>query len=112
MKYPGNKIYSPYHCMLLPQSINNMLINKPNKRGLPNGISFSNNFYHVKYSGLDFGKYETLEEAFAVKARVKEKSIQDKAISMRDILPNDVFEIIMNYKVLIENDKNYVEIAS
>ena len=37
--YPGNKIYSPDTCILVPQRINLLFMNKPNKRGLPNGIS-------------------------------------------------------------------------
>ena len=38
IKYPGNKLYSPYHCILVPQRINMLFSNKLNKRGLPNGI--------------------------------------------------------------------------
>ena len=36
IKYPGNKLYSPYHCVLVPQRINMLFSNKRNKRGLPN----------------------------------------------------------------------------
>lgn len=36
--YPGNKIYCPDTCLLVPQRINMLFLNKPNKRGLPNGI--------------------------------------------------------------------------
>ena len=36
--YPNCKIYSPETCLLIPQRINMLFLNKPNKRGLPNGI--------------------------------------------------------------------------
>ena len=35
---PGNKKYCEEMCMLVPQRINMLFANKPNKRGLPNGI--------------------------------------------------------------------------
>ena len=41
--YPGNKIYSPCHCLLVPQRINMLFTNKKNKRGLPNGIKKDGN---------------------------------------------------------------------
>ena len=36
--FAGNKEYAPKKCMLVPQRLNMMFMNKPNKRGLPNGI--------------------------------------------------------------------------
>ena len=43
--YPGNKIYCPDTCLLVPQRINMLFLNKPNKRGLPNGIIKSSDKY-------------------------------------------------------------------
>jgi len=37
--YPGNKIYSPETCIFVPQRINMLFVNRPNKSGLPNGIT-------------------------------------------------------------------------
>ena len=64
--YPGNKIYCPDTCLLVPQRINMLFLNKPNKRGLPNGIIKSSDRYLVKYCGVEYGYENTLEEAFIV----------------------------------------------
>ena len=108
IKYPGNKLYSPYHCLLTPQRINMLFSNKPNKRGLPNGISRTNSGkYSAKYAGKDIGTYDTLEEAYANYAKVKEKKIKEVADEYKGIIPNKVYEALYDYKVDIRNDKNY-----
>ena len=108
LKFPGNKIYSPQHCILLPQSLNAMVINVPNKRGLPNGIFYSKGLYIAKYNNEKLGRFDNLYEAFDVRAKAKEDAIKQKANELKYILPDEVYQTVMNYKVLIENDKNYV----
>ena len=109
IKYPGNKLYSPYHCLLTPQRINMLFSNKPNKRGLPNGISRTNGGkYSAKYSGKDIGTYLTLEEAYAVYADAKKKAIVAVANEYKDKIPEELYNALLNYEIRIENDKNYV----
>lgn len=109
IKYPGNKLYSPYHCLLTPQRINMLFSNKPNKRGLPNGISRTNSGkYSAKYAGKDIGTYSTLEEAYSVYADVKKKAIITVANEYKDKIPEELYNALLNYEVRIENDKNYV----
>jgi hypothetical protein len=105
--YAGNKIYSPCHCLLVPQRINMLFLNKPNNRGLPNGIKLYKKGYLAKYNGEELGIYPTLEESYAVYANAKEKKIKEVADEYRGIIPERVYESLYDYKVRIENDKNY-----
>ena len=107
IKYPGNKLYSPYHCLLVPQRINMLFSNKPNKRGLPNGIYKNKNGYLAEYGEQKLGVYPTLEEAYAIYAMAKEKKIKEVANEYKGIIPKKVYEALYDYKVDIRNDKNY-----
>lgn len=106
--FPGNKIYSPDTCLLVPQRINMLLLNKPNKRGLPNGISKTKYGYSAKYNCVNLGIYNTLEEAFLHYTKEKEKKIQEVAQEYRNVIPAKLYTALMDYRVLLENDKNYI----
>ena len=105
---PGNKIYCEEMCMLVPQRINMLFANKPNKRGLPNGIEQYKHGFLVKYSGEDYGVKETLEEAFELYADKKKEAIINIANDYKDIIPHRLYQALLNYKVKIDVDKNYV----
>ena len=108
IKYPGNTVYSPQTCILTPQKINMLFMNKPNKRGLPNGIIERPNGYLARYNGKDYGVHKTLNEAYLRYATEKGKAIKSIADEYKDIIPQNVYEVLLNYKVDIRNDKNYV----
>lgn len=105
---PSNTIYSPETCLLVPQRINMLFANKPNNRGLPNGIHKEKNGYSAKYAHKELGTYKTIEEAYSVYAREKEKTIKRVADEYRDVIPEKVYQALYRYKVDIKNDKNYV----
>lgn len=105
--YPGNKIYSPYHCLLVPQRINMLFLNKRNKRGLPNGIRKEGDKYLAKYNQEDLGVTNTVEEAFELYAKRKKEEIVKIANEYKKIIPKKVYEALMNYEIRIENDKNF-----
>lgn len=108
--YPGNKIYSPDKCLLVPQYINELFTCKPKDNGLPVGISMSNSGKFVAtYNRKHLGTYPNLLEAYEVYAKAKETVIKRIANDFKEIIPNDIYEILMNYRVLIENDKNYMK---
>ena len=108
IKHPKCNEYAPKNCMLVPQRINMLFSNKPNKRGLPNGMYHSySGKYRVKYGGKELGVYPTLEEAYSVYANAKENKIKEVADEYKEIIPSDVYDTLVNYKVLIDNDKNY-----
>ena len=106
--YPGNKVYSPYTCLLVPQYINVLFINKTNQRGLPNGIIECKGGYLAKYDHKDLGIYNTVEEAYRIQTNKKKEEIIKIANEKKLELPNIVYEALLNYEFSVENDRNYV----
>lgn len=106
---PGNRIYSPDNCLLIPQKINVLFINKPNNRGLPNGIKKCVHGYSAKYNHNELGVYITLEEAYSVYTQKKKEEIIKVANEYKSIIPCKVYDAIISYEFKIENDKNYVD---
>lgn len=104
---PNCNLYSPENCLLVPQRINMLFMNRSNKRGLPNGIEKCVNGYSVRYNHKELGVYKTLEKAFEVYAAEKENAIKNIAEKYKDTIPQNVYGALINYKVDINNDKNY-----
>lgn len=104
---PGNKEYNPQNCMFVPQRINMLFSNKPNKRGLPNGITKIKSGYKAVYNTYIIGTYGTVEEAYIHYAEVKEYNIKEIAEEYKNKIPKRLYEALINYKVLLKNDKNY-----
>lgn len=107
IKFPGNSVYSPETCLLVPQRINMIFTNKANSRGLPNGIYHETSGYFAKYNTEELGVYTTLESAYDAYAKRKKEEIVKVANEYKDIIPNEVYQALLEYEVLIENDKNY-----
>lgn len=105
--YPGNKIYSPYTCILVPQCINALFINRKNNRGLPNGVVKYKSGYLAKYNHEELGIYGTVEEAYKVQTDKKKEEIIKIANEKRNELPDYVYEALLRYEFMIENDVNY-----
>ena len=95
-------------CMLVPQRINMLFANKPNKRGLPNGIVQYKHGYLVKYASEEYGIKETLDEAFELYADKKKEAIINIANEYKSVIPNKLYEALLSYEVRIDVDKNYV----
>lgn len=109
IKYPKNTVYSPYSCILVPQRINELFTCKTKENGLPVGISVSQSGKYVaSYNGKHLGTYSELEDAYKMYAKSKEAAIRKVANEYKGIIPDSTYEVLMNYKVLIENDKNYL----
>lgn len=106
--YRGNKIYAPDKCLLVPQKINMLFMNKPNNRGLPNGIEKQGNDYLAKYKHEHIGVYPTVEEAYYYQTKKKKEEIIRVANEYKTIMPDYVYEAILAYEFDIHNDKNYV----
>lgn len=105
---PNCNLYSPENCLLVPQRINMLFMNRQNNKGLPNGIEKCVSGYSAKYNHKELGIYKTLEEAFSVYASHKENAIKNIAEEYKNIIPQNVYKALINYKVDIKNDKNYV----
>lgn len=105
---PGNKEYHPDKCLLVPQRINMLFVNKPNKNGLPNGIMLADSKrYCAEYGGKYLGTYDTIEEAFENYAVEKERVIKEIADEYKEIIPTILYDALCRYKVDICNDKNW-----
>lgn len=95
---PGNKVYSPDKCLLVPQRINMLFMNKPNKYGLPSGISFTDSKkYHADYQGKGIGNFNTLDEAIQAHTDAKRKHIREVAEEYKEIIPVKVYDALMNW---------------
>ena len=105
---PGNKKYCEEMCMLVPQRINMLFANKPNKRGLPNGIVQYKHGFLVKYAGEEYGIKETLDEAFELYADKKKEAIINIANEYKSVIPNKLYEALLSYEGRIDVDRNYV----
>lgn len=106
--FPGNKTYSPDKCLLVPQRINMLFLNKPNNRGLPNGINRCAKGYSAKYNEEKLGVFSTLEEAYLIYTQKKKEAILNVANEYKDIIPSYVYDAVASYEFKIENDKNYI----
>lgn len=107
--YPGNKIYSPETCLIVPQGINMLFLNKPNKRGLPNGITQNQNgTYRAKYKEEELGTYNSLDEAYQAYTYKKKNHILSAAEAYRNSIPQKVYNAVIHYEFRIELDRNYV----
>ena len=97
--YVGNKIYSKDTCILVPQRINMLFMNKPNRFGLPSGISpMANGRYSVKYNGKLIGNTDSLEEAVIMHEIEKQKAVVRITKEYKDILPVEVYDALMSWK--------------
>ena len=105
---PGNTIYSPKTCMLVPQSINEIFHGRTKDTNLPTGISKTKSGrYSASHANNSLGTYKTLEEAYDAYAKDKERIIKQRAEEQKDIIPKYIYDVLCNYKVELENDKYY-----
>lgn len=105
---PSNTVYQPDKCLLVPQRINELFHYKPNKDGLPSGISITRKGrYSATWVGKSLGTYVTLEEAYEVYSENKERTIKQVADEYVDVIPRNVYNAMYSYVVDMKNDKNY-----
>lgn len=106
---PKSKLYSHDTCLLVPQRINELFHYRVNKDGLPNGIRLtSNGKYSASWRGKSLGTYLSLEDAYRKYAEEKEFTIKKVANEYKNIIPLKLYESLIRYQVLIENDPYYI----
>ena len=104
---PGNTLYAPDRCLLIPQRINELFTCKVNGNGLPVGITkTAKGKYNARYNEEKLGTFDTLEEAFEKYAEKKEETIKRIADEYINIIPKKAYDAIYRYKVEMKNDKN------
>lgn len=111
--YPGNTLYSPDRCILVPQRINMLfMINTMKCNGIPQGIrEYKSGKYNSSYRGQSLGTYCSLEEAFAAYKEEKEKTIKKVANEYKSIIPKSLYEVLIKYEVTMENSTNYRKVS-
>ena len=110
----GNKIYSPYNCVFVPNFINTLFTKRQNGRGeLPIGVSYckTSKKYQARLSmfrdGKSIGKYigcfNTADEAFEAYKKAKEDYIKEIADEYKDKIPSKLYEAMYAYEVNIDD---------
>lgn len=101
IKYRGNKVYSPYHCILVPQSINEQF--RENRKikdaDLPYTIHrTTKGKYSVAYRGVSLGTFDTVEESEKAYVTAKRENIKT-LVAKYDNMPDKVKQIILNAEI-------------
>lgn len=106
----GNKIYSPNTCVFVPQRINSLFTKRDNCRGdLPIGVVYNKS--KGKYMACcnmngkqkTLGYYKNPVEAFQVYKNFKEKHIKEVAEEYKNVIPQKLYDAMMNYQVEIDD---------
>lgn len=115
---PGNKVYSPSTCSLVPQELNSILSDRRSDRGAyPIGVVFDKdrNCFSSKLSenGIinSLGRYSTVKDAFAVYKKAKEAHVKSRANHWKDKIKPDVYDALMNWTVNSDIDEKIGAIA-
>lgn len=104
----GNKVYSPEACCLIPRQVNSLLNDCRAVRGefpqgvhlhVPTGKFCARTTINGKRKHL--GMFYTSEEAFYVYKHNKEMHVREMAEEYRDDLPDEVYQNMLKYTVLI-----------
>ena len=102
----GNKVYSPETCCFVPHEINTLFVKNDTNRGdLPIGVTKQKDKFIVSYTKsnntMHLGTFNTPEEAFQAYKISKESHIKEMAEKYKHQISEEVYKIIINYKVEI-----------
>lgn len=100
IQYEGNRIYSPYHCILIPQILNEQFKHHSGREkqidvDLPYTIKRSGKRYSVSYRGYSLGKYNSVDECVSIYLAEKKKYLQE-LIDKYENIPDEVKQIVLN----------------
>lgn len=104
--FPGNKIYGPNTCCIIPEKLNCIFVKPSIERDLPVGVtksptkgkyvaSLSKN--QIRYN---LGTFTTIEEAFKTYKIEKEKYVKEVSEEYKHLLTDDVYLALQNFKVI------------
>lgn len=104
--FPGNKVYGPDTCVVIPGEINRQQIFYKSQRGLPVGVVFNKKMQRyvvkcrVKDEHVHLGSFKCPKEAFEVYKKHREESIRYVANKWKDEIDERIYEMLMNYEVI------------
>ena len=104
----GNKIYSPYTCIFVPNRINSLFIKSDNTRGeYPIGVCKIDNKYMASCSMKDYnktiGRFNTEDEAFLSYKTFKEDYIKQIADEYKDKIPKKLYDAMYKWEVEVDD---------
>ena len=107
--FKGNKEYSDYYCMFVPQNINKLFTKSNKIRGkYPIGVTFEKKVGKFRADCNDgykknvfLGYYDTPIEAFEVYKEFKEDIIKKIADKYMNSIPREVYKAMWEYEVEI-----------
>ena len=111
IKVKGSKIYSPNTCMFVPSEINFYFTKGFSNKTLPTGVYYdkiNKNYYsniciEGKQIRLKGSQSTDIATTFSYYKKAKEEDIKRLADKYKDKIPNDVYEIIYNRTVDIND---------
>ena len=102
----GNKVYGPNTCIIVPNSINSLFKHKKGNIDLPKGVSKIGKKYRGSYYCNDMKingpTVETIEEAFDFYKQGIESRIKQIANMYIEYLPDNIYNILINYEINID----------
>ncbi|HBI73638.1 MAG TPA: hypothetical protein DEG06_05140 [Lachnospiraceae bacterium] len=100
------KIYSPNTCCFLPKNINTLIASTSSRNQYLPGVSVNVRKNRVTYTATvkDGGKvitktFKTQKEAFYFYKEKKEKIIKETANEYRDVLPEHIYNALIQYEI-------------
>jgi hypothetical protein len=98
-----NKIYSPDRCIIVPQRVNMIFMNKAKNRDsdLPNAIYRCVNGYQASYNGKSLGVFKTVEGAINAHDSAKKIHIKQVVEDYGDKLPPKVQNALITWDNVI-----------
>ncbi|MGL4451074.1 MAG: hypothetical protein ACRCTZ_07795 [Sarcina sp.] len=107
--FKGNKEYSDYYCMFVPQDVNKLFTKSNAIRGdYPIGVSYEKKESRFKAScnrgnkkRTFLGYYDSPEDAFISYKNYKERVIKNMAEKYKEYIPREVYKAMYEYEVEI-----------
>lgn len=98
--FRNSKLYSPETCLIVPQRINMLFVgNRSDKSNLPTGVKcVSTDKYSAYYNGKYLGTFDTIELAAVAHDVEKKKKIIEVANEYKNIIPNKLYNALINWK--------------
>ena len=95
----NNKIYSPETCLLLPQRINMIFMEKTKStdKDLPNAIWRGVKEFKVAYNGKSLGVFKTLDDAIAAHDTAKRQHIKQVAEEYKNKISEKVYKALLDW---------------
>lgn len=91
---PGNRIYGPQYCTLVPEAINQLFAEHgiiSINRELPTGVHRHYSKFQAEYNGIHLGTFDTINDAVQVYTNVKRKHILLLAERYKYDLPENAY---------------------